>query len=474
MSMSVSAIGPAHHEPRGVKRKRGKVPPVDTGAKIRGKLHHGLKVIHKVAKKEKTFEIQRLIKKKKGGGGQKQDDYDEQLKTLKGLDPEYAANLATKTKLGKDRLLSQNDAVRAAVETELSSDLLVLSEPGTTARVVESRFLSSKRLAIEIQTVLQAIKDELLGTSEGKAARPLTMLKAKAKSDQDNSAIRVQSASCSTDEGVGDDDDESFEAEDREDGEEDGAGWESGTVTDSNPKDGWESESVDDTGTSRGLAGRRVVSEADDSDPEASDASNASSSPAAKRKKQPEAKMSVQAVAKDLKGKSKASAAESTFLPSLSVGFIRGDSDGSDWSDAEANVADGMRKNRRGQRARRAIWEKKYGKNANHVKKAQETASRDGRQLSNRSNPNAKGAPRRDRGVPEGRVHRPGVHSASRLPDVRKSSHGRAPIASGPAPVRPTTKEEKPLHPSWEAKKRLKEKQNPVILPAQGKKITFN
>jgi len=44
--------------------------------------------------------------------------------------------------------------------------------------------------------------------------------------------------------------------------------------------------------------------------------------------------------------------AESTFLPSLSVGFIRGDSD-SEWSDSEAKTAD-IRKNRRGQRARRA------------------------------------------------------------------------------------------------------------------------
>ena len=33
---------------------------------------------------------------------------------------------------------------------------------------------------------------------------------------------------------------------------------------------------------------------------------------------------------------------------------------------------------------------------------------------------------------------------------------------------------DKPLHPSWEAKKRLKEKLNPGIKPAQGKKITFS
>jgi len=44
---------------------------------------------------------------------------------------------------------------------------------------------------------------------------------------------------------------------------------------------------------------------------------------------------------------------ESTFLPTLSNGFIPGGSE-TDWSDHEARVADGVRRNRRGQRARRA------------------------------------------------------------------------------------------------------------------------
>jgi hypothetical protein len=47
------------------------------------------------------------------------------------------------------------------------------------------------------------------------------------------------------------------------------------------------------------------------------------------------------------------SGTESDFLPTLSNGFIPGGSD-TDWSDSEAKVADGVRKNRRGQRARRA------------------------------------------------------------------------------------------------------------------------
>lgn len=44
---------------------------------------------------------------------------------------------------------------------------------------------------------------------------------------------------------------------------------------------------------------------------------------------------------------------ESAFLPTLSNGFIPGGSD-TDWSDGEAGAADFVRRNRRGQRARRA------------------------------------------------------------------------------------------------------------------------
>lgn len=55
------------------------------------------------------------------------------------------------------------------------------------------------------------------------------------------------------------------------------------------------------------------------------------------------------------KDHSEKSATSSTFLPSLAVGYTRGDSDASDFSDGEAGAADGgPRKNRRGQRARRA------------------------------------------------------------------------------------------------------------------------
>lgn len=56
---------------------------------------------------------------------------------------------------------------------------------------------------------------------------------------------------------------------------------------------------------------------------------------------------------KSKKSQPHGSKCQSEFLPSLSVGFTPGDS-GSEFSDTETKLVDGIKKNRRGQRARRA------------------------------------------------------------------------------------------------------------------------
>jgi hypothetical protein len=106
--------------------------------------------------------------------------------------------------------------------------------------------------------------------------------------------------------------------------------WESGTVQES---DGSSDEVSDDGGLEDGQGSSPAVSHSvqHESDLE-------STAPAPPKKARQEKKLG---------------AAESTFLPSLAVGFVRGNSD-SEWSDSEAKVADNERKNRRGQRARRA------------------------------------------------------------------------------------------------------------------------
>ena len=113
------------------------------------------------------------------------------------------------------------------------------------------------------------------------------------------------------------------------------------------------------------------------------------------------------------------------------------------------------------------IWEKKYGKNANHVQKqAAENA---------RAKPSAKGLRNsreaRDNGKPFGK---PQHGSRSIRPQSQQMQGQDSGWQQWPSQSqRPLTKEDKPLHPSWEAKKKLKEKQSVGIVPAQGKKIVF-
>lgn len=43
----------------------------------------------------------------------------------------------------------------------------------------------------------------------------------------------------------------------------------------------------------------------------------------------------------------------------------------------------------------------------------------------------------------------------------------------GQPPLKKLRREERSLHPSWEAKKRMKEKESAAIIPPAGKKIVF-
>ncbi|KAG0148060.1 hypothetical protein CROQUDRAFT_670187 [Cronartium quercuum f. sp. fusiforme G11] len=124
----------------------------------------------------------------------------------------------------------------------------------------------------------------------------------------------------------------------------------------------------------------------------------------------------------------------STFLPSLNVGYVCGDSDA---SSVEDPVYDRLeremgRKNRRGQRARRAIWEKKFGKGAKHLQKV--------------------AAKRRPVPTP---------------PTVPLSKPG-VPLNPNLAPMG----ERKAVHPSWEAK--VKQQEALAKTVPMGKKIVFD
>lgn len=137
----------------------------------------------------------------------------------------------------------------------------------------------------------------------------------------------------------------------------------------------------------------------------------------------------------------------STFLPSLMGGYISGSESASDLDIAPP------RKNRRGQRARQAIWEKKFKAEAKHLQK-----------------------PARDQGWDPKR----GAVEGARTPwkkgianPFSKTAGNGGQEASAPAPPKPRkTDNTGPLHPSWEAKKKAEEKEQNVKF--QGTKIKFD
>ena len=140
---------------------------------------------------------------------------------------------------------------------------------------------------------------------------------------------------------------------------------------------------------------------------------------------------------------------DSTFLPSLMGGYWSG-------SESAEDIDDQPRKNRRGQRARRQIWEQKFGAKANHLKKKskEDWDPRRG----------AKGA--LTGGPFEGKGHWKG--SANRQP-------GRATGANTTVQtMRPSKSDvqEGKLHPSWEAAKRANAEKRKATF--QGKKVVFD
>ncbi|KAL6714289.1 hypothetical protein ACLMJK_007712 [Lecanora helva] len=149
-----------------------------------------------------------------------------------------------------------------------------------------------------------------------------------------------------------------------------------------------------------------------------------------------------------------------TFLPSLSMGgYWSGSEAASDISDDRPQ----QRKNRRGQRARREIWEKKFGNNAKHLQNQTEDRDKGWDAKRGAREDDGRGKRGRGRGRGGGRG--------------RQKARGGGPVSSGansdPVGTRKTKPEDSgSLHPSWEAAKRAKEQK--ATAPFQGKKVLFD
>ncbi|KAI0061710.1 Bud-site selection protein [Artomyces pyxidatus] len=431
---------PPLKQQRGTKRKLDLTNEEDVDTRLTSKLFHGFREARKAAKKAKTHETQRIVRKLKELSKETEvedgnrENLEAQLNVLKKVNYERIGSLALKNKLKKDKVVSKHPSVLSALSAESSVESS--STPAGHELQVEARLLSSKVLSGEVNGIISSLRSILRPEAvQTDLAQPPTKTR---KLSTAHGAFPAETGSSSTDT-------ESVAGEESN-AEQPTEEWESGTVEEEKEEFSSESE----------------LSGGDAPDGPARPRPVPAGAPSVKKATKTIAAL-PRAISKDTPA---TTGGQSTFLPSLSQGFTRGDSD-SDWSDGEADIIDTTHKNRRGQRARRAIWEKKYGRNAKHLTKSESTPDhrRLGRAPTEQGRHGTKTIDRssvasRDR--QGGRAHHPAR-------GVRDDEFTRPRQSS-----KPVDSAERPLHPSWEAKRKLKQRDSGAIVAPQGKRIVFD
>lgn len=165
---------------------------------------------------------------------------------------------------------------------------------------------------------------------------------------------------------------------------------------------------------------------------------------------------------------------QTTFLPSLIGGYWSGTD--SSPSDTEPSAAQ-PRRNRRGQQERRAIWEKKFGRGAKHLLQEQWVQKRDEGWDARRGASDGRGMRGRG-GMRGGGYVGGGGGSRQQLASGANGEavSGKRNVGRGGAMKGKRKGDEGPLHPSWEAKKKAKEKAAAGVgaVAFLGKKIVFD
>ncbi|KAH9080556.1 Bud-site selection protein [Lactarius deliciosus] len=375
-----------------------------------------MKEIRKAAKKAKAFETQKIVKKLKVSGvppGKKNTEkltLETELDALKATDHNRIGVLALKSKLKKDKFLSNEPSVQTAISKLFPPDSDVTLTSEGMAIKLESRLLSSKTLSGAVNGVISSLCSTLKPTDDhgndvvDESGRPRKLqnvdlpvgTKSRARLEvsegnpEDSTADRVTSPEADTDD---DEPDNSAELE-------------------------RDTSSDDKSTTGGGPLSPRVPSRSD------SPSDRASPIP-------------------HLGGVLKTPGANSVFLPTLSNGFVPGGLD-SDWSDGETGVGGGVRKNRRGQRARRAIWEKKYGRKAKHLQKQEDSGAIRGQRSSQK---HVQGSQAVGHSRPTDSIRQ-----------YERANKGEVSNSHTPREQKARRVDDLALHPSWEAKRRMKEK----------------
>lgn len=543
-AISSEAGNSSDNDGEGSEEESSPGPKIDA-AKARTKLHHVAKALRATAKKTKTFEVQKLVKKlkglqKKSSLAEQAEMAEKELAALKSIDIGLLAGRALITKMIKAKLLPRpaelgSAAVQSYIylqmvkDEELLGEDVLLSDPVVTDgdRAVErakAKITSSKVLADQVGRFVDELK-KLVGIEpvNSKTADTDTGSKAKGKAkqeaeeddedeDEDGGEERQWSDSEEGSDSDGDmprrrplvDDDDNDDADADEQelerigneklealgdlsqwddliGSDSVAGSDSEPETPPRRKQKARYDFADDD-SAAGSSDEDSEEEEDDTDSSSSSAFSYSSDDSDRpRKRRSSTSSTVEP------SKKKTRKPSSTILPSLSTGFIAGRSD-DEWSDAEADLADRdlselksggkkERKNRMGQRARKALYEKKYGKNANHIKmREKQKAAKLERtqrpqhavsQQGGRQRPPAFQAPAsKDGGW--GRPVAP-LPKQPKRPFVPRPVPGAPPTAAASSAPAPKSQE---MHPSWIAKQ--KQKQLMAQVKPQGKKVVFD
>ncbi|KAG0286628.1 hypothetical protein BGZ96_009297 [Linnemannia gamsii] len=418
--------------------------------KISQKIFHAKKEIRKAFVKAKAFETQRLVKRlrearkaveeKENKSEAKEDDkpvhkkkqdltqedvtkFENEIELVKKMDMDSLSEHAFVAKLAKHPILGSHTLMAPYTTNKESAAASGSQDNAALIQIIEARLTNAKT----VKEHMSKLWDELENIVTGKKANEEKNKKRKAGDDQDEPKNKKMKTQKDTKKAVSESEDENEDESGDENEDED---MEMGGVDLSDISD---SEREDDGYDSDGLPLPM--------------------------------------------GGNASSAGSSMFIGSLNAGKKdkkdkKSKKDKNDWVDDKFDEIYGkVKKNRPGQQARRAKAERKYGKEANHVKKAEEEAKDRAEKKAARKAKQEKFNAHRDAStanaqrLPNRRTIGAGDGSASIIQPPKPRAK---PVPAGPDLNDPT------LHPSWIAKQTEKAAMAAALSGAKSNKITFD
>ncbi|GAA5933620.1 hypothetical protein JCM3775_003754 [Rhodotorula graminis] len=502
---------------KGSKRRRPQADgdeqdPAATEAALKAYMHHAVRLVHKAVKKAKTFELQKLTRKLKQTREPKEGaqvdaallaDLEAQLAALKTLDLDPIPTHLLTTRLSKLHSLRASPLLPVLLATlPAPKSPWAELDPHSAPSKARNRVLAHKAIGDSWDEVSRAVRKRLGEDVDAKGAGNKVEMKKGITMDPGRQAA-IEAAFLGGEAGGEGEDKEGAAASSEDEGPAAGLSDDEGPVAGSEDEDDEDEIRRELAALEEGVGseGEWSGSDSDDDDDFAAAPSTSTSTKPLKRR-QPSLSPSPPPAAKKARALAPSKPiTSSSFLPSLNAGYVSySDSDGEDakWvkdAEREDRKEAGGRKNRRGQRARQAIWEKKYGTAANHVVKQtggtlvplakikDDKAARAARRAAAAARGDAppaaaaggggEAAPERRRREFEppkadlGWKARSGPSSSS----AAATNNAAAPRPAAGAGGKPAEK----MHPSWEAKRKQAEALKQVsALKPQGKKITFD